>query len=165
MRLPGRFNSGPSPARHTRTPPAPLSRYVIHEANRHGAAQLYDEQLNVRMQFVELAAFGPYGMRRSAFHEVGGLDEGLSEPGQCGIWSDWELCMRAWLAGHQVVHMFAPRDGDGEPGGTHRSLGVGRRACGLVAPPPLPMLRRPAQLCTLPPPLVPVLHLWPGSRT
>jgi hypothetical protein len=90
------------------------------------------------MQFVELADFGPYGVRRSAFHEVGGLDEGLSEPGQCGIWSDWELCVRTWLAGYQVVHMYAPRDGDGEPGSTHRSVGVGRRACGLVAPPPCP---------------------------
>ncbi len=165
---------------------------MIHEGNRYGAAQLHDAQLAVQMEFVELADFGPFAMRkwaacsfclplsawacllgaalrlqgdptsarprlhqpgprasgasggnpsraapappprrrRSMFHEIGGLDEGLSEPGQCGIWSDWEVCMRTWLAGYQVVHMAAPRNGDGTPGGTHRNVGVGgRRGC------------------------------------
>jgi hypothetical protein len=116
--------------------PAPVPRhasrcrYVIHEGNRYGQAQLTDSELNVKMDFVELVDFGPFAMRKTVFTELGGLDEGLSEPGQCGIWSDWEICMRTWLSGYQVVHMFADRGGDGDAGGTHRNLGVATQCWG-----------------------------------
>lgn len=41
-------------------------------------------------------------LRRSAWQHVGGIDETMSEPGECGIMSDFELCTRMWLAGYQV---------------------------------------------------------------
>jgi hypothetical protein len=54
-----------------------------------------DPDLNVDFQFVGAADFAPYSFRRSAFMEIGGLDEGSSEPGQCGIISDWEVSVLA----------------------------------------------------------------------
>ena len=63
---------------------------------------------------------GPYGWtnlmlmctpppwpRKSAFQYIGGLDETLSEPGECGIFGDWELSTRMWLAGFQVLYTRA----------------------------------------------------------
>ena len=41
--------------------------------------------------------------RKSALKYIGGIDETLSEPGECGIWGDWELSTRMWLAGFQVL--------------------------------------------------------------
>jgi hypothetical protein len=40
---------------------------------------------------VGVADYAPYSFRRAAFLDIGGLDEGASEPGQCGIISDWEV--------------------------------------------------------------------------
>ena len=40
---------------------------------------------NLPMQFVQLVDFGPMALLRAAFKHVGGLDEGLSRPGVCGI--------------------------------------------------------------------------------
>ena len=37
------------------------------------------------MQFAMLVDFAPMAILRSAFRYVGGLDEGMSEPGMCGI--------------------------------------------------------------------------------
>jgi hypothetical protein len=110
-------------------PPAPR-RYVIHEGNKYGGAQLMEPELNVRMDYVELADFGPFAIRKTVFHELGGLDEGMSEPGQCGIWSDWEMCMRTWLSGYHVAHIFTNRGGDGAAGGTHRNIGVATQCWG-----------------------------------
>lgn len=33
---------------------------------------------------------------------AGGFDETLSDQGECGITSDWEICHRMWIAGWQV---------------------------------------------------------------
>lgn len=38
------------------------------------------------MQFVLAVDFAPLAVRRTAFQQVGGLDEGLGEAGECGIW-------------------------------------------------------------------------------
>jgi hypothetical protein len=41
--------------------------------------------LGLDIQFVILVDFAPMALLRSAFRYVGGLDEGLSDPGMCGI--------------------------------------------------------------------------------
>jgi hypothetical protein len=33
-------------------------------------------------------------VRATALAAVGGLDEGMARPGECGIFTDYELCMR-----------------------------------------------------------------------
>lgn len=43
----------------------------------------------------------------TASRDFGGIDEGLSEPGECGIQSDYELSYRAWVAGWQVRRAMA----------------------------------------------------------
>jgi hypothetical protein len=50
-----------------------------------------DPELNVDFQFVGVADFAPFSFRRAAFMDIGGMDEGASEPGMCGIISDWEV--------------------------------------------------------------------------
>lgn len=52
--------------------------------------------------YPQVVDFAPLAVRRSAFEAVGGLDEGLSEQGQCGIYGDWEMCTRMWADGWQV---------------------------------------------------------------
>jgi hypothetical protein len=63
-----------------------------------------------------VADFAPLSVRRAALLDVGGLDEGMAEPGQCGIASDWELCTRLWVAGWQVgyMHVETKQQGMGE---------------------------------------------------
>ena len=58
-----------------------------------------DPDLNVDFQCVGVAEHAPYSFRRSAFVDIGGLDEGSAEPGQCGIVSDWEVWCAAGSAG------------------------------------------------------------------
>ena len=45
----------------------------------------------------------PLALRRTALLQVGGFDETLSEPGMCGIISDWDLSQRMWVAGWAVM--------------------------------------------------------------
>ncbi len=52
-----------------------------------GHMVLEDKQLGVDMQFCALVDTAPLVVRRSVFLELGGLDEGLSEPGECGEWT------------------------------------------------------------------------------
>jgi len=82
-----------------------------------------DPVTKVAMQFVFLADYAPVALRRTAFKAVGGIDEGLMEPGECAIQTDWELCKRLWLAGYQVAYMELNRaglqDSSGNPSGTH----------------------------------------------
>ena len=66
-----------------------------------------DPVTNIEVQFVQNADYAPFAMRKSAWRHVGGIDESLSEPGECGIWGDWELCTRMWLAGYQVRDVAA----------------------------------------------------------
>ena len=75
----------------------------------------------VPFQFVAVADYGPYAVRASAFAAVGGLDEAMGQPGDCGIVTDYELSLRFWTAGWQVGHMRmrdGMRSGTGV-GGTH----------------------------------------------
>lgn len=58
-----------------------------------------------------------------ALLQVGGLDEGLSETGMCGIYSDFEISVRFWAAGwHVGFHPIAGTkpDQSGVPSGTHK---------------------------------------------
>ncbi|GAX77116.1 hypothetical protein CEUSTIGMA_g4562.t1 [Chlamydomonas eustigma] len=85
-----------------------------------------DPALGLDVQFVMLVDFAPMALLRSAFRYVGGLDEGLSEPGMCGIYSDFELSARLWAAGWQVMYYPLRKedqfglDQSGNPSGTHR---------------------------------------------
>ena len=54
--------------------------------------------LGVPFQFVSVADFSPFAVRASALAAVGGLDEGMARPGECGIFTDYELCMRLWAS-------------------------------------------------------------------
>lgn len=73
------------------------------------------------MMWVPVADWAPMAVRRSALLDIGGIDEGLSEPGECGIVSDADLSYRMWLAGWQVTWMPVPRPKhDGKVSGTHR---------------------------------------------
>jgi hypothetical protein len=81
----------------------------------------------VPFQFVTVADFSPFAVRATALAVVGGMDEGMAAPGECGIVTDYELSLRMWTAGWHVAHMALRggfRGGKG-PGGTHRSLSVG----------------------------------------
>ena len=75
----------------------------------------------VPFQFVTAGDYGPFALRASAFAAVGGLDEAMAAPGDCGIVTDYELSLRFWTAGWQVGHMQlrgGMRPGVGV-GGTH----------------------------------------------
>eukprot|EP00198_Chlamydomonas_reinhardtii_P010559 XP_001699896.1 predicted protein [Chlamydomonas reinhardtii] len=87
-----------------------------------------DPKTGVKWSFAQHVDFAPMAIRASIYHELGGLDEGISRPGDCGIWGDWELTNRAWMDGWQVGFMFSDgRGGDGLPGGTH--LGSSAEKC------------------------------------
>lgn len=85
----------------------------------------HDEQHNIPIQFAAVVNFGPLSIRRAAWDDVGGLDQGYNDPGMCGICTDFDLTSRLWLAGWQV------REGDEEGGGVAGVKGRGRWAgCG-----------------------------------
>ncbi|GFR51539.1 hypothetical protein Agub_g13957, partial [Astrephomene gubernaculifera] len=77
----------------------------------------------LRMQFVTIVDYAPIAVRRGAFLGVGGIDEGMSDAGMCGVHSDYDLTLRMWLSGWQVAYIEVPgldkdpREGEG---GTHR---------------------------------------------
>ena len=58
----------------------------------------------VPMQFVMLADMAPMALRKHAFKSIGGMDEGLTRKGECGIISDWEVVVRMWMAGWQAAY-------------------------------------------------------------
>ena len=89
-------------------------------------AIMYRHQ-GVPFQFVTVADFSPYAVRASALAAVGGLDEGMASPGDCGIFTDYELSLRMWASGWQVAQMAlrgGMRVGEGV-GGTHVSEKAG----------------------------------------
>ena len=51
-----------------------------------------DPAIGLEMQFAMLVDFAPMAILRSAFRYVGGLDEGMSEPGMCGICKRGGVC-------------------------------------------------------------------------
>ncbi|GIL93289.1 hypothetical protein Vretifemale_20704, partial [Volvox reticuliferus] len=94
------------------------------EGNDLNAYNFMDPNTTNNIIFAFQVDLAPLAIRRSAYKFVGGLDEGMSDPGECGIWSDWELSIRFWTAGWHVAYMplirKAPSD-PGEVGGTHKS--------------------------------------------
>ncbi|KXZ54416.1 hypothetical protein GPECTOR_5g70 [Gonium pectorale] len=79
----------------------------------------------VRWSFAMVVDFAPMAVRARLWREVGGLEEGWTRSGDCGIAGDFELSARAWVAGWQVGYMpIEGRTGDGQPGTTHSPLNV-----------------------------------------
>ncbi|KAG2489688.1 hypothetical protein HYH03_011797 [Edaphochlamys debaryana] len=80
-----------------------------------------DPAMGVKWTYAQYVDFAPLAIRASIFREVGGLDEGLGQRGDCGIWSDWELSARVWMDGWTVGFTYMDgRYDDGQPGGTHK---------------------------------------------
>ncbi|KAG1672594.1 hypothetical protein FOA52_010696 [Chlamydomonas sp. UWO 241] len=83
-----------------------------------------DPTTHIRAQFVQAVDFAPLAIRRSAFLHIGGLDESMSDTGECGIMSDHNMCAHMWAVGYQVMWMpgvgIARDTSHGEHGGTHR---------------------------------------------
>lgn len=67
-----------------------------------------DPVLDLPFNFVSVASFSPFSVRREAFLDVGGMDEAAADPGECGIQADWELSMRFWWGGWQVGVLTRP---------------------------------------------------------
>lgn len=61
-----------------------------------------DPETGVKFQFALRADMAPIAFRKSAFLHLGGFDETLSEAGECGIGSDWDITHRMWVAGYAV---------------------------------------------------------------
>lgn len=83
-----------------------------------------DKATGQPMQFVLLADFAPFAFRKTAFVELRGLDEGYTEPGQCGHYTDFDVSMRLWSAGYTLLHWYVPEShafqNDGEEGNSHK---------------------------------------------
>ncbi|KAG2453622.1 hypothetical protein HYH02_001837 [Chlamydomonas schloesseri] len=82
-----------------------------------------DPKTGNKMMFAFQVDLAPIAFRRSALRAVGGFDEGMSDPGECGIWSDWELTIRMWVAGWQAAFMplvGKSRATPNETSGTHK---------------------------------------------
>jgi GT2 family glycosyltransferase len=62
----------------------------------------WDDVIGKPFMFVESVGIGPMFFRRSVFQELGKFDLRFSGVGEAGIWLDYDFCLRAWLAGHQV---------------------------------------------------------------
>ncbi|GFR46798.1 hypothetical protein Agub_g8430 [Astrephomene gubernaculifera] len=111
-------NLGPGP-----TPWLPDPRVAVNPANASlGPAGQQQLLQGVSWTYAHLVDFAPMAVRASTYHALGGLEEGWTRPGDCGISGDWELCYRAWVAGWQVGYMFmAGLQGDrSTPSGTHK---------------------------------------------
>jgi glycosyltransferase involved in cell wall biosynthesis len=67
-----------------------------------------DPRSGTPMMFVENVNIGPYLLRRSVYHELGGFDHEFSPPGQPGITFESEFCYRAWVRGYQVALIDVP---------------------------------------------------------
>jgi hypothetical protein len=52
--------------------------------------------------YIAEAYVGPFFIRKSFYEAAGGFDHAYSEPGECGILFEADLCYRAWLAGWRV---------------------------------------------------------------
>ncbi|KAG2439193.1 hypothetical protein HXX76_004556 [Chlamydomonas incerta] len=93
------------------------------EGNDRNVGAWRDPKTGNNMMFAMQVDLAPIAFRRSALRLVGGFDEGLSDPGECGIWSDWELTIRMWVAGWHVAYMplvSKSRATPNETSGTHK---------------------------------------------
>jgi GT2 family glycosyltransferase len=61
-----------------------------------------DPRSGLPFAFVESVGIGPMFFRKKDFLALGGFDLALSGPGEPGIWLDYDLCIKAWIAGKQV---------------------------------------------------------------
>ena len=76
---------------------------------------------DIPLMFVEKVDMAPLAVRRSAYLHIGGMDETMTEPGECGILTDWDLSLRMWVAGwHVMTTTQVVMTHDGQPGGTHK---------------------------------------------
>ena len=76
---------------------------------------------DIPLMFVEKVDMAPLAVRRSAYLHIGGMDETMTEPGECGILTDWDLSLRMWVAGwHVMSTQQVVMTHDGQPGGTHK---------------------------------------------
>uniref|UniRef100_A0A7R9VV70 Glycosyl transferase CAP10 domain-containing protein n=1 Tax=Chlamydomonas euryale TaxID=1486919 RepID=A0A7R9VV70_9CHLO len=83
----------------------------------------YDAALGLDVAFVSKVDMAPMAVRKAAWADVGGFDESLSEPHECGILSDWDMSTRMWLSDWQVLRSKAvPMQYDGSPGNSHNPL-------------------------------------------
>lgn len=62
-----------------------------------------DPHTGLPLKFVENVNIGPYLLRKSVFHDLGGFDLRFSPPGEPGITFESEFCYRAWTHGSQVA--------------------------------------------------------------
>ena len=94
------------------------------EGNNNYGAHFIDPRTKIPSLFTQNADYSPFAMRKAAWSSVGHIDETSSEAGECGIWSDWELCTRMWAAGWQVMAMpdqaIRTPDDSGHQSGTHK---------------------------------------------
>ena len=63
-----------------------------------------DPVTGLKAHWVQRVDMAPMAARRVAYLGIGGMDETLSDPGYCGIISDWELSHRMWTGGWAVMH-------------------------------------------------------------
>ena len=100
-------------------------------SRRVGGAGILFRHQGMPFQFVTVADYSPFAVRASALAVVGGMDEGMAAPGECGILADYDLCMRLWMAGWQVAHAALRNSFRvSGVGGTHRSPSVGAKCWG-----------------------------------
>ncbi|KAG1660176.1 hypothetical protein FOA52_005276 [Chlamydomonas sp. UWO 241] len=91
-----------------------------------------DSALAMDVAFVPKVDMAPLAVRKSAWHYIGGMDESLTEPGECGILTDWDLCHRLWVSGWHVMAVPATlMRHDAEEGSTHRKDGTAERCWGI----------------------------------
>ncbi len=55
-----------------------------------------DPVLDLVLHFVLKVDMAPMAIRKSAYINIGGMDETVTEPGECGIITDWDLCLSEW---------------------------------------------------------------------
>jgi GT2 family glycosyltransferase len=70
-----------------------------------------DPETGIPFMYVDVVGIGPIFCRRTDFEALGGFESRLSEPGEPGIWLDYDLCLRAWTSGRHVgLYETAPFD-------------------------------------------------------
>lgn len=82
-----------------------------------------------KFSYVEQVNIGPYFLRKTHFHKVGGWDFSFSKPGEMGMGFDHELCYRMWSNGLRVGHYFPyAYKNDEQTGSTYTISGTSARA-------------------------------------
>jgi len=101
-----------------------------HWAWQPDAVKYFDPELDgMRYQYVTVADFAPLAFRATAYADVGGCDEGAVPSGESGILLDYELALRLWAAGWQVVQLQVPclKGGAALIGGTSHGISFALR--------------------------------------